>query len=88
MHRAQLDVGGFVFGQCQHFFTVGDFGGASHHGPMHGTAVVFLQAQGCLGRDMDALDLEACAFVDTVLPAPKAVHFSMQGVFFLVLWSQ
>ena len=43
---------------------------------------MLLQAEASAGFDLDALDLEADAFVDAVVPAPGAVDFSMKGVFF------
>ena len=85
MHLAQGDVGGLVFGQGQHFVAVGDFGGAGHHDPVFGAVVVFLQAETGFGFDLDALDFEAVAFVDAVVPAPGAVHFAVQAVFFALL---
>ena len=81
MHGAQRDVGRLVFGQQHDFVTHGDLGGAAHHDPVLGTVVVHLQAQGCLGLDHDALDLEARAHVDRVVPAPGAMNTAMQRAF-------
>jgi hypothetical protein len=50
-----------------------------------GAVVVFLQAQAGFGFDLDALDLEAAAFVDAVVPAPGAVYFAVQGLLFALL---
>jgi hypothetical protein len=70
------------FQSAEHFVTVGDLGGAGDHDPVLSAVVVFLQAQAGLGLDLNALDLEAAAFVDAVVPAPGAVHFAVQGVLF------
>ena len=51
---------------------------------MLGAVVVLLQAEAGLGFDLDALDLESAAFVYAVLPAPRAVHFAVQGVLFAI----
>ena len=85
VHCTQGNVGGLVFGNDQHFVTVGDFCGAGHHDPVFGTVMVLLQAQAGLGLDLDALDFEAAAFVNAVVPAPGAVHFAMQAVLFALL---
>lgn len=66
------DEGGLVFGRGQRFVFVGDFGGSGHHDPLFGAVVVFLQAEAYFGFDLDALDFEAAAFVDAVVPAPGA----------------
>jgi hypothetical protein len=46
-----------------------------------GAVVVFLQAEAGFGFDLDALDFEAAAFVDTVVPAPGAVLRATLGWF-------
>ncbi len=85
MHGPQWNVSGLVFCQGQHCVAVGDFGSAGHHDPVFGAMVVFLQAQAGLGLYLDALDLEAAAFVDAVVPAPWAVHFTVQDLLFALL---
>ncbi len=47
--------------------------------------VVLLQTEASLGLDLNSFDLEPAAFVDAVVPAPGAVHFPVQSLFFAVL---
>ncbi len=78
-------LGELVFGQGQHFVTVGDLRRAGHHDPVLGAVVVFLQAQAGFGLDRDGLDLEAAAFVYAVVPAPGAANFAAQGLLYALL---
>jgi len=50
-----------------------------------GPVVVLLKAEASFGLDLNALDLEAPAFVDTVVPSPRAVYFAMYVVFFATI---
>jgi len=47
--------------------------------PMLSAVVVLLQTQACTWVDLDALDLESLAFVNAVVPAPRAIDFAVQG---------
>ena len=86
VHLAQGDVGGLVFGQVEHIVAVGDFGGAGHPALVFSTIVVFLQAAASFSVVLDALDFEAAAFLDTVVPAPRACTLRYRMAFgFLAL---
>ncbi len=80
MNLAQRDVGGLVFGEQKYFVTVGDFGSAFDHNPMLCPMVVLLQAKAGTRFDLDALNLEATSFVNSVLPPPGSVYLAMQGM--------
>jgi hypothetical protein len=82
VHFAQRDVCRLVFSQKQHLVAVSNFGSSLDDNPVLGAVVVLLQTEAGTGFDLDAFDLEAPAFVDAVIPAPGAVYFAMQGVFF------
>ncbi|KMN35832.1 hypothetical protein VI26_09620 [Chromobacterium sp. LK1] len=43
--------------------------------------VMFLQAQTSFGFDQNSLDLKASAFVDTIVPPPRAVNFAVKSMF-------
>jgi hypothetical protein len=53
-----------------------------------GAVVVHLQAQRGAGLDHDALDLEARAAVDAVVPAPGPVHLAVQRVLAALLGAE
>jgi hypothetical protein len=55
-----------------------DLGGAFDHHPVLGTMMVHLQRERGAGAHHDALDLEAFAVVDAVIPAPGPMHLAMQ----------
>ena len=82
MNFTQRNVGGLVFSQQQHLFSISNFSRAFDYDPVLGPVVVFLQAEAGARFDLDALDLEAPAFVNAVVPAPGAMHLAGQGVFF------
>jgi hypothetical protein len=50
-----------------------------------GAVVVFLQAQAGFGLNLDALDLEAAAFVYAVVPASGAANFAAQVLLYALL---
>ena len=74
---AQRNKRGFVFTEQEDLIPVRYLGGALDHNPMLGTVMVHLQAQLCTWIDDDALDLEAAAAVDAVVPTPGAVHLAV-----------
>lgn len=70
-------IGGLVFTQKQHLIAIGHLGCAFDNDPVLGAVVVFLQAETSFWLDLNALDLEATTFIDTVVLAPAAMHFAM-----------
>ena len=46
------------------------------------TVMVLLQTQAGFGLDLNAFDFEAATFVDTVVPTPRTVDFTVERVFF------
>ena len=76
----ERNVSALVFGKQDGLVPVGDFSGTGDDDPVLRPMVVLLQAEAGLGLDLDALDLEAPAFVDAVVPAPGTVHLAVQGV--------
>ena len=55
---------------------------------MLGSVMMFLQAEAGFGLDLNALDLEAAAFVDAVVPTPWAMHFAVKRVLFAFCFLQ
>ena len=85
MHLAQRDVGRLIFSEQPFFVAVGDFGRTANDHPMFGAMAVLLQAEACTGLNLCALDFEAYAFVDAVVPDPGAVDSAVQDVLFVLL---
>lgn len=77
MHFTEGNIGGLVFREQNDFVTICDFSGAFDNHPVLGTVVVFLQTRAGTRFDLDTLDLEAPAFVDTVVPPPGAVDLAV-----------
>ena len=75
---AERNVGRFVFGEQEGPVAAGDLGRAADHDPVFGAVMVHLQAQLGAGIDDDALDLEAFAGVDRVVPAPGPIDLAVR----------
>jgi hypothetical protein len=75
---AERDVGRLVLAEQDHFLAARDLGRTTDDDPMFGTMMVHLQGERGAGADDDALDLEALAAVDAVVPAPRAMHLAME----------
>src|SRR5688572_26497433 len=78
---AEGNVGALVLAEDADLVAVRDLGRAADDDPVLGPVVVLLQAERCARLDHDPLDLEARTGVDAVVPAPGAMHLSMQGLF-------
>ncbi len=79
------DVGGLV-GVDQGFtLAIGDLRRAADHHPVFAAVVVHLQRQRRLGLDHDALDLEAAAFLQHGVGAPRSGDCAVQAVCRMVL---
>jgi hypothetical protein len=75
---AERDVGRLVLAEQDDLLAARHPGRAAHHDPVLGAMMVHLQRERGAGADDDALDLEALAAVDAVVPAPGAMHLAMQ----------
>ena len=81
------DVGGFVGGDEDFLVTIDHACHAADDDPVFAAMVVHLQAEAAAGLDLDTLDLEARAFLEHGVGAPRAGDGAVQlvGVVILLL---